>query len=203
MCNVIIIGAGGHAKVVADIVLKSGDKLLGFLDDRKQGEVLYGYSVIGKITDAQKFPKETRFIVAIGDNNVRKTFMEQLGLEWYTAVHPSAQLGIETQIGEGSCIAANTVINASAKVGKGCIINTSAVVEHDCVVGDFSHISPRAVLCGTVAVGRCVHIGANATVINNLSVCSNSIVGAGATVVKSIEKSGVYVGTPAKFIGEK
>lgn len=203
MCNVVIIGAGGHAKVVADIVLKSGDKLLGFLDDCKQGAVLDGYDVLGKIKDAKKFADDTRFIVAIGDNKTRKQVTEQSKLNWYTAVHPSAQIGIGTQIGVGSCIAANAVINAGATVGVGCIINTSAVVEHDCVVGDFSHVSPGAVLCGTVEIGDCVHIGANATVINNLSVCSNSIVGAGATVVKSIEKSGVYVGTPAKFIGEK
>lgn len=203
MCNVIVIGAGGHAKVVADIVIKSGDRLLGFLDDCKQGAVLDGYSVIGKITEAEKFSKDARFIVAIGNNEVRRTLMERLGLQWYTAVHPSAQLGIGVQIGEGSCVAVNAVINADAAVGKGCIINTAAVVEHDCVVGDFSHVSPGGVLCGTVKVGSCVHVGANATVINNLLVCDNSVIGAGATVTKNIKEGGVYVGTPAKLIGEK
>ncbi len=198
MCNVIIIGGGGHAKVVADIVIKSGDILLGFLDDCKRGTVLDGYSVIGKIMDAEKFSKDAKFIVAIGNNEVRRTLMEQPGLRWYTAVHPSAQLGTGVQIGEGSCVAANAVINASASVGKGCIINTSAVVEHDCVVGDFSHVSPSAVLCGTVKVGHCVHIGANATVINNLLVCDNSVIGAGAVVVKHITEQNTYVGVPAR-----
>lgn len=197
--DVVLIGGGGHAKVIADIVLRSGDTLLGFLDDSLPvGTSICGFKVIGRVEDYEKF-KSAYFLIAIGSNEVRKTISEKLTqVNWYTAVHPSVQIStLGVSIGEGSVIMANSVIGSCADVGKHSIINTSCVIEHDNHIGDYTHISPNATLCGTVSVGNLCHIGAGATVINNISVCENVCIGAGATVIRNIEKSGTYVGVPA------
>lgn len=198
--KVVIIGAGGHAKVIADIIVKNNDKLLGFLDDNKKGIVLADYSVIGKVNNCIDYIDEAEFIVAIGDNAIRKNISERFKLKWYTAIHPSAQIGLGCEIGEGTVIMANAVINSDTKIGKHCIINTAAIVDHENSVGDFVHISPNATLCGAVMVGECTHIGAGAIVRNGISIGDDIIVGAGATVVKNIIEQGKYVGVPAKII---
>lgn len=199
MSDVVIIGAGGHAKVIADIVIKSGDNLLGFLDDSKEGSVIGGHSVIGKTCDTWKFP-DAEFIIAIGSNEIRRRIAESFCVKWYTAVHPTACIGTDVKIGVGSCVMATAVINSAAIVGNHSIINTGAIIEHDCRLDDFVHVSPNATLCGTVTVGCLTHIGASATVKNNTSICENVTVGAGAVVVKDITEAGTYIGVPARRI---
>lgn len=198
--QVILIGAGGNAKVIADIVIKCCDNLLGFLDDDKVGKTVLGFPVLGIVEDVRNYCHEAEFLIAIGNNRIRKNVAEQYPLQWYTAIHPTVQLGSDTNIGKGTTIMANAVVNASARVGEHCIINTGAVVEHDTIIGDFVHISPHATLCGGVKIGELTHIGASATVKNMVSVCSNVTVGAGGVVVKDISQSGTYVGVPAKWL---
>lgn len=196
MCKqVVIMGAGGHAKVVADIIKKSGDIVVGFLDDFSQGE-----HIIGKINDCKKFAN-CSFVIAIGSNKVRQDiYREYSELDYYTAIHPKAVISESVTIGIGSVVMANAVINADAKIGMHSIINTSSVVEHDNIIGDYVHVSPGTVLCGTVTVGDSTHIGAGAVVRNNITICENCIIGCGACVVKDIIKPGAYVGVPAKEI---
>ena len=198
MCNVIIIGAGQNSKVVADIVLKNGDTLLGFLDDNKTGKIIGDYQVIGKIDDCQKFASQANFIISIGDNQIRKPVAKKFDLNWYTAIHPSAQIGIFTDIGEGSCIMANAVVNANSKIGKHCIINSACVIEHDNIISDYVHISPNATICGDVVIGEGSHIGAGAVVKNSIRITENVVVGIGAAIVKNIETAGKYIGVPAR-----
>ena len=198
--NVIIIGAGGHAKVIADIIIKSGDNLLGFIDDNKSGEMLLGYPVLGKTEDIYKFKKDAKFIIGIGNNYTRKQVSEKYALNWHTATHPSAVIALDVSISEGTAVMANAVINVSAKIGKHCIINTGAVVEHDNIIGDYAHISPNAVTAGTVSINELTHLGIGATVRNNISICAECVIGAGAVVVKNIVDKGTYVGVPANKI---
>lgn len=195
--KVIIIGCGGHGKVIADIIKKSGDTVSGFLDDDTLKE-----GVVGKICDCVRF-SDCSFVIAIGNNSVRESIAEKYpSLNYYTAIHPKAVISENVSIEKGTVIMANAVINANAAIGKHCIINTASVVEHDCTVSDFSHISPRATLCGTVNIGRCCHIGAGVVIKNNISVCERSIIGVGAAVVKNIDKPGTYVGVPAKILNK-
>lgn len=196
--KVIIIGAGGHAKVVADAVRKSGDIVLGFLDDDKvrSGKDFYGARILGTLSSYSKFASDAEFIIAIGNNNVRKNISESMMCKWYTAVHPSAWIGEGVIFDEGVFVAAGAVINADAKIGKHTIVNSGAVVEHDCSVGAFAHISPRATVCGTCNIGELSWLGAGSTVINGLNVCPEAIIGAGATVIRDIEHKGTYVGVP-------
>lgn len=198
MAKVVIIGAGGHAKVIADIIIKRGETLVGFLDDHLSGIVL-GYPILGTLSDINKY-EDCMFTIGIGDNHIRKKIAESQNLKWYTAIHPAACIGDEVEIGEGSVVMARAVINPSAKVGKHCIINTASVVEHDNIIEDYTHISPSATLCGTVRVGTMTQVGAGATIKNNISVCSGCIVGAGAVVVKNLTEPGIYIGVPAEKI---
>lgn len=193
--NVIIIGAGGHGKVIADIVRKSGGDFMGFLDDDTSKE-----NVIGRICDCEKH-RDCYFVIGIGNNKIRKKIAEQYPeLKYYTAIHPAAVLSLNVKIGTGTVIMANAVINDSAEIGNHCIINTGSIVEHDNYIEDYVHISPNATLCGTVRIGKETHIGAGAVVKNNISICGNVTVGVGAAIVKDINIPGIYVGVPGQIL---
>ena len=200
MKRLIIIGAGGHGKVIADNAVKNGYTQIAFLDDRATGDCM-GFPIVGK-SDAIETLKDnnTCFVIGIGDNAIRKQIVESFDAEWGTIVHPSAQIASTAVIGAGTVVMAGAVINAGAVVGEHCIINTGAVVEHDNYIEDYVHISPKAVLGGTVYVGQQTHIGIGATVINNINICRECVIGAGATVVKNIEDRGTYVGVPALML---
>ena len=203
--KVIIIGAGGHAKVIADIIEKSGDQIVGFLDDKieKNTIIVKDYKVIGDLNSRFSLSianKDYEFIIAIGDNKKREEISKSPNLKFYTAIHPSAQIGLDVEIEEGTVIMAHVCINSSSRVGKHCIINTGAIIEHDNIIENYVHISPNATLGGTVKVEELTHIGIGATVKNNVTICKNCTVGAGALVVKNIEKEGTYVGVPARGI---
>lgn len=193
--DIIMIGAGGHARVIADMVKKSGDNVEGFLDDDLSKD-----GVIGKIDDCTKF-SDCFFVIAIGNNSVRKAIAEKFpDLKYRTVIHPRAVISEDVEIGVGTVIMANAVINANTKIGAHCIINTASVVEHDNVLSDFVHISPGATLCGGTSVGELTQIGAGAVTKNGTSVCSNCIVGISAAVTEDITEPGVYAGVPAKKI---
>lgn len=197
--NVIVIGASGHGKVIADIIQQSGDRVLGFLDDADDLlETVCGIPILGKVPAYEKY-RDALFVIAIGNAAIRRKIAGRMaGVCWYTAIHPSAVISpLETAVGEGSVIMANAVVNSSAKIGQHCIVNTAAVVEHDCRVGDFAHISVGAKLGGTVTIGDGTWVGIGATVSNNLTVCPGCTLGAGAIVVKNITEPGVYIGVPA------
>lgn len=200
--KVIVIGASGHGKVVADIVRRSGDTLLGFLDDNKTlPSEIADIPVLGKVADYIKYP-DVSFMVGIGNSAIREKIVRQLdNVRWYTAIHPSAVISaLETQIGVGSVIMANAVINPSAHVGEHSIVNTAAVVEHDNHIGSFAHISVGARLGGTVSVGNHTWVGIGAVISNNISICDHCTIGAGAVVICDIKESGTYVGVPARKI---
>ena len=198
--KVILVGAGGHAKVIADIVLKSGDELLGFLDDDPGKNSVLGYPVLGRTADWQRFSSEAAFLLAVGNAQLRETLAARMQVRWYTAIHPSAQIGMDVTIGGGTAVMANAVINPGAVIGKHCIINTAAVVEHDNCIDDYAHISVGAKLGGTVRIGQASWIGIGAAVKNNVSVCGGCMVGAGCVVIRDLKIPGTYVGVPARRI---
>ena len=189
--DVIVIGAGGHGKVIADIIAARGDNFLGFLDDDESKKTL------GKIADCESYA-DCLFVIGIGNPKIREK-VSNLPCKWYTAVHPSAVVSPSAEIGEGTVVMPNAVINADAKIGRHAIVNSTAVVEHDNEIADFAHISVGAKLGGTVKVGKRTHIGIGAAVKNNIDICEDCIIGAGAVVVKNIEKQGIYKGVPARL----
>lgn len=190
MKDVVILGAGGHAHVIADIIRAEGNNVIAFLDDDLSQE-----DCAGPISDYSKY-NDCLFVIGIGNANVREK-LSQLNLKWHTAIHPSAIVSPSAIIGEGTVVMPNAVINARTIIGKHCIVNTGAVVEHDNSIGAFSHISVMASLGGTITIGKKVWIGIGAVVKNNIIICESVLIGAGAVVVKNICESGTYIGMPA------
>lgn len=199
MNRLIIIGASGHGKVVADIAVLNGYKNIVFLDNDPEIKTCAGYPVLGP--DSMTSELDGDVFVAVGNAETRKKLMERDGERSFPVlVHPSAVVAESVEISAGSVIMAGVVINPGAQIGKGCIINTSSSVDHDCQIEDYVHISVGAHLSGTIEVGERTWIGAGATVSNNVNICGGCTIGAGAVVVKDITESGTYVGVPAKKI---
>lgn len=198
--RLIIIGAGGHGKVIADNAAKNGYTDICFVDDHATGSCM-GFPVIGIGADISALNDgKTDFIIGVGSNEIRKRIAEAHDVNWVTLIHPSAQIAMNVSIGKGTVVMANTVINACATVGEHCIINTGAIVEHDNVIGDYAHISPNVALGGTVWVGDLTHVGIGAVVRNNIRICDMCTIGAGAVVVKDIKSRGTHVGVPSRII---
>lgn len=194
MKRLIIIGAGGHGRVVADIARLNGYRKIDFLaDSDAQG-------VIGKVSDYSKYIDTADFVVAIGNSKTRQTIQNELennNARIVSLFHPNSVISRDVKVGKGTVVMAGAIINSNTVIGKGVILNTNSSVDHDCSVDDFSHVSVGAKICGTVNIGKNCWIGAGATVINNKNICSNCMIGAGATVVKDIICDGTYIGTPA------
>lgn len=202
--RLIIIGASGHGKVVADIAIKMNKwQNIAFLDDDESIKTCMGLEVIGKSVDVSMYKKEADFFVAIGNNAIRERIQEKLiaeGASVVSLLHPNAIIGFEVEIGIGTAIMAGVVINNSSIIGKGCIINTSSSIDHDNLIEDYVHISPGANLAGTVKVGKGSWIGIGSVLSNNINICSGCKLGAGAVVVNDITEPGTYVGIPVMKI---
>lgn len=198
MRKLIIIGASGHGKVVAEIAKKNGYEKIVFLDDNEALTECGGYAVVGQSSRYVDFDCDV--FVAIGNSKVREkiqTQVELAGKHIPVLIHPHASIAENVSIGSGTVIVAGAVINPGATIGEGCIINTGASVDHDCVIENFAHISVGSHVAGTVNIGKRTWIGAGATVINNVTICGNCMIGAGAVVIKNIEEPGTYIGVPA------
>lgn len=197
MNKLIIIGASGHGKVVADIAALNGYKDIVFLDNDPEIKNCAGYLVLGPDTMTSELDGDV--FVAVGNAEIRKKLMERdENRNFPVLIHPSAVIAESAEVGAGSVVMAGAVINPEARIGKGCIINTSSSVDHDCMVGDYVHISVGAHLSGTVVVGTGTWIGAGAIVSNNVDICGECMIGAGAVVIKDIKEPGTYVGVPAR-----
>ena len=196
--KVIVIGGSGHARSVIDCVRSSGAVAVGVLDDSlEKGTLVLDVPVLGSVSDYHMY-RDCSFIIAIGNNAVRRRLAQAMDVQWYTAIHPRAAVSEYASLGAGTVVMANASVNACATVGQHCIINTGAVVEHDNRLGNYVHISPNAALGGTVTVGEETHVGIGACVRNNIAICSRCTIGAGAAVVKDIDVPGTYVGIPAR-----
>ena len=200
--KIMIIGANGHGKVIADIATAMNCyHEIAFLCNFDHKTECMGYPIAERFSDAEKLIGDTEFVVAIGEGHMRQKLQEQLeekGAKIATLIHPSAVIGSRVQIGVGTVVMPGTVINAETVIGKGCIINTLSSVDHGCKLGDYVHIAVGAHVCGIVNIGQQTWIGAGATVINGVNVCADCMIGAGAVVVKNIKEAGTYIGVPAR-----
>jgi acetyltransferase EpsM len=201
--ELIIWGASGHARVVADIVrCENRYSIAGFLDDlhpERAGETFEGAPILGGRDRLDGL--HSAVIIAFGDCAARleaARFVAAKGLELAKAIHPSAVIAASARIGAGSVVAANAVVNPGAVVGENAIINTAASVDHDCAIGDGAHICPGVHLAGNVRVGEATWIGIGATVADGRTIGSGTIVGAGAVVVSDIPGGVVAFGVPAR-----
>ena len=211
--SIIVIGAGGHAVVVADALLAAGETVLGFTDadPRRHGQRRCGLPVLGDDDVVLAGHTKDTIRLANGIGGVRGTALRQRvqqrlqaqGWQFTGVRHPSAVVSPFARVGDGVQLLAASVVQAGAEIGAGCIVNTAAVVEHDCRLGEQVHVAPRALLCGGVTVGARSHIGAGAVVRQGLRLGDDTVVGAGAVVVKDFLGGGTLVGVPAQVTAEQ
>ncbi|PLR68729.1 acetyltransferase [Bacillus sp. UMB0893] len=205
--KIAVIGHGGHSKVVCDIIKEQNIyQIAAVLDDKfkttKEFEsVIYGQLTI-YYTLLSEYP-DIKFIVAIGNNNIRMKIVRELNLnsnQFATLIHPAAIVSQSAEIGPGTVLMPGCVVNADTKIGEHSIINTGSIIEHDNFIHDFVHISPNATLTGSVSVGTGSHIGASATIIPNKTIGEWAVVGAGSVVIHDISKHRTAVGNPARYL---
>jgi acetyltransferase EpsM len=200
--KLVIIGNGGHSRVISDIVRDSGIyEILGYLDDNPERERIGPLTIA---SDLYNNRADLQFVIAIGNNAVRKRLVNDvlnLPKEAFAIlVHSKAIVSGSAIIKEGSVVMPGAIINANAKIGGHCIINTAAIIEHDCKVKDFVHVSPAAALSGNVLVEEGVHLGSGSVVIPGKRIGQWSIIGAGSTVIRDLPNNCTAVGSPTRLI---
>jgi sugar O-acyltransferase (sialic acid O-acetyltransferase NeuD family) len=202
----LIIGASGHGRVVADIALNSNQwDSISFVDDHHPDITQnLQWPVVGKSTNLEAFLDQySNIALGIGNNEVRLNLLYKLSSLDFALpalIHPKSTIGVSVTIGQGSVVMANVAINPASKIGQVCIINTGATVDHDCVLEDGVHIAPGAHLAGNVNVGRGTIIGVGAAVKENTKIGESVIVGAGAAVINDIPDNCTVTGVPARKI---
>jgi sugar O-acyltransferase (sialic acid O-acetyltransferase NeuD family) len=195
--RLVVIGAGGHAKVVIDAAVAAGHEIAAVVDETGRGGEVLGHATVPTLSNG---PGDA-FVVAIGDNAVRRERYEHYiahGLVPATVVHPSATVAPSARIGSGSVVFAGVVVNADAIVGENAILNTGCTVDHDCDVGAHVHVAPGANLCGGVTVGQGALVGVGACVVPGGRVGAGATVGAGAAVIEPVADGAVVAGVPAR-----
>jgi len=209
----IIIGAGGHGSELEAYLpdVAPAVELVGFVDENKgaaprgDSRILGGFGDLDSLL-SQRPDSLFHYITAVGSNDVRRRWVRRLeelrpqNLSPWILRHPTAIVGADVRIGEGTCLAPGCILTTKVTIGSHCIVNVSASVSHDCVVGDFVNINPGAVVCGNVQIGEGAYIGAGATVIEKVSIGDWAIVGAGAVVIGDIPPFATAVGVPARVI---
>jgi sugar O-acyltransferase (sialic acid O-acetyltransferase NeuD family) len=204
----IVIGAGGHCRVVLSLLALFDEKeVIGILDlqERLAGEVIMGSPVIGSTSCLETFHNRMNLDVylAIGDNTLRRTWWEKakgLGLTLPNLISPHAIVDSTAHLGEANVICARAFIGPKATLGSNNLINTAAILEHETRIGSHCHFAPSSTVSGRSKIGDGTFIGAGATVIDNIEVAAGIMIGAGATLVSNInENGGTYVGVPARL----
>ncbi len=195
----MIVGAGGHAKVVAEAAQLSGWQIVGVLDDAL-GKSIYDFPYLGLVSDA-KTTQNTYFVIAMGANYAREKIKTQLGnrVNWATIVHPRAIVSPKVKIGAGTVIFAGAIVQPDTVIGEHVILNTGSRVDHDNTIADFAHVAPNAVLTGGVELEEGVFVGAGAIVTPGVKLKKWCTLGAGAVAIRGeYLENQIYVGNPAR-----
>jgi len=194
MSKLVLYGAGGHAKVVAEIAELSEYAELVFCEDKLTKTKVWGYPVVSEVDECEEC------ILAIGSNAVRRKLALDLRNRFVILIHPKNQISRRVFIGEGTVIMAGVSVNVDVSIGKHCIINTNASVDHDCVIEDFVHLSPNAALAGNVHIGEGTHVGIGACVIQGIKIGKWCTIGAGAVIIHDVPDGCTVVGNPGRII---
>ncbi len=204
--RVVILGAGGQARVIIDILEQNKNmEIVGVIDNfRPAGDKVAGYTVIGSFNQLDGLIMDYKIdgiIVGVGDNRIRADYYAQLQdkkIVLINAIHPSANIAPNVRMGRGVVVAREAVICTGASIGNNVIINTGCIVDHDCVVGDHCHVSSGVNVAGTVTIKTGTFVGIGSTIIQGIVIGGNTIIGAGSVVIQDIPDNVVAVGVPAK-----
>jgi sugar O-acyltransferase (sialic acid O-acetyltransferase NeuD family) len=214
MQQLVILGTGGHAMVLTEIIQRSDQyQLIGFItpDSKIKEKQIKHFPILGSDDDLPMlFKKGIKHAIvgigSIGDNGPRKNLYQRIiniGFSPVGIVHPKAFISSTTKLGKGVVIMANAVVNSNVSIGDNVIVNSGAIIEHDCIIGDHVHVASGSCLAGGVQVGSESHIGMGAKVIQCLQIGKNAIVGAGAVVIRDVPDGVTVVGCPAKVLQHK
>lgn len=206
--KLLIAGAGGHGRVVADTAIRSNFfSEVAFVDDHLVGATPEGWRIVGSIADLKRLREMFDcFVAAFGDADLRLKCLSlatEFEYKLATVIHPSAIVSQFSEIGLGSVVIGGAVINVGCKLGRGCIVNTGATIDHDCVLGEGVHICPGSHLAGNVRVGSRTWFGIGAVAKQGVSIGADVTVGAGAVVIKSVLDGVIVVGNPARPLSRK
>lgn len=203
---VLVFGAGGQGRVVAETIQALGTRVEGFIDDGLAvGTLVLGLPVLGDAGWLVTLPPRL-IALGLGDNRRREEvsgLLEAQGHTLGTFVHPTAFISPTASLGPGTVVLPRVVVHTAARVGRGVILNTGSIVEHECDVGDFAHISPAATLGGWAVVGRRTHVGIGATILHLAKVGDDCVVGGGAVVLKELASGLTAVGVPARPLARR
>lgn len=190
-----LYGAGGHAKVIMDILKAEGKLVEALIDDNEGVDELMGAKVLHNVNCGI-----SPLIVSIGNNRIRRSIAEKVDAVFGMAVHPSAIVSGSAKVDVGTVVMQGVIIQACVQIGKHCIINTGASIDHECVIDDFVHISPRVTLCGNVHVGEGTWIGAGTVVIPGVKIGKWTVIGAGSVVDKDIPDGVLALGNRCEIV---
>ena len=206
MDKIVVIGGGGHAKVLVSVLKKLAWDVVGYTDPEERGVIL-GVPRLGDdavLTDLLRTHGRCEAIIGLGqiDTSPQRALLlervEAMGFEVPVVVSPQAVVNDEVTLGPGTAVFDGAVVNSGTVTGRGCIVNTNSTLEHDCRLGDNVHVASGSTVSGGVTIGNNCMIGAGATVVQGVTICDDCLVGAGATVVRDIVVPGTYMGVPAE-----
>lgn len=199
--EIVVVGAGGHAKVVLSTLDAAGTPARAVFDDdpNKQGQRLLGVPIAGPLAELEA-RGDLVGVIAVGDNRARVAIARRLPLDWRTAVHPTAWVHPSVVLGAGTVVFAGAVVQPDTRIGHHAIVNTGATLDHDCELEDFVHVAPGVHLAGDVTLGEGAFLGIGSRVIPGRTVGAWSVVGAGATVIRDLSPGATAVGTPARTV---
>ena len=195
-----LYGASGHAKVIAEILLENGIEIEGVFDDDTSFTSFFNLPFLGTLSDMDL---NSKLIVSIGDNVIRKTITQKLSTIFGKAISKNAHISSSASIDEGTVIMKGVSINADTTIGKHVILNTNCSIDHDCRIGDYVHVSPNAALAGNVIVKEGTHIGTGVCIIPGIIIGNWTTIGAGTVVLKNVPDNAVVVGNPGRIIKYK
>ena len=198
---IIVIGSGGHAKVLIEILQERKDQIIGVLSDSLAvGAEFMGLSIIGNDDQISKYSQEEIHLVnGVGSlpGNTRRRdiskFMSDQGYIFASVIHSKSIVSSSALLAEGVQIMSGSVVQANVKIGSHCIINTGAIIDHDCVIGNNCHIGPGAVLSGGVALGNETHVGTGTSIIQNLKIGTNVVIASGSAVFRDVDSGTKFI----------
>lgn len=204
----VIMGAGGHGRVVLDILLSARQyQVVGFLDSNPalHGRWMDGLPILGGPSSLSELHAQgvTSAIVAIGDNGIRRQMAEQIeraGFELINAIHPSANLARNVNLGRNIVVSAGALVCAHCQIGDSVILNTGCIVDHETMIGTAAHVCPGGKIAGRVVIGAGAFVGIGATILQGLRIGCEAVIGGGAVVIEDVEPLTTVVGVPARVL---
>lgn len=209
MEKIVLIGAGGHCKVIIDIIKSTNEyEIVGIIDREQNSDSILNVPIIGNDSKLKKIYDSgihNAFICigALNNINLRNVIhnnLELIGFKFPVLIHKNSIVSEFAYIESGTCVMAGAIINAGSYIGKNCIVNTGCIIEHDCKIGNNTHISPNVSIAGGTTVGDNTHVGIGSSIIQGIILGNNVTIGAGAVVINNIDDNGLAVGVPAKVI---